>query len=58
MTEHGLVESIEDHLVHNWFRLQGVLNVHAEYGYFVNSVTARIVTDWWRSVRKIPGSGE
>jgi hypothetical protein len=58
MAKLGLVDSIEDHLVYNWFRLDGVLNVHAEYGYFVNSVTARIVTDWWRSVRKIPGSGE
>jgi hypothetical protein len=51
MAKHGLVESIEDHRVHNWFRLDGVLNVHAEYGYFVNSVTAQIVTDWWTSHR-------
>lgn len=51
MVELGLVDSIEDHRVHNWFRLDGVLNVHAEYGYFVNSVTARIVTDWWQRHR-------
>ena len=51
MVEHGLVDAIEDHRVHNWFRLDGVLNVHAEYGYFVNSVTAGIVTSWWKSHR-------
>ena len=51
MVEHGLVDSIDDHLLHNWFRLDGVLNVHAEYGYFVNSVTAQIVTEWWKSQR-------
>ena len=47
----GLISSIEDHVVHNYFRLDGVLNVHAEYGYLVNDVTARIVTDWWKGHR-------
>jgi hypothetical protein len=51
MPKHGLIESIEDHLVYNWFRLEGVLNVHAEYGYLVNSVTAQFVTDWWSKHR-------
>jgi len=51
MIELGMVESIEDHLVHNYFRLEGILNVHAEYGYLANDVTARLVSDWWRSVR-------
>ena len=51
MVELGLVSSIEDHRVNNWFRLDGVLNAHAEYGYFVNGITARIVTDWWKSRR-------
>lgn len=51
MVGHGLVDSIEDHRVHNWFRLDGVLNVHAEYGYFVNNVTAQFVTDWWKGQR-------
>jgi len=27
-----------------------VLNVHAEYGYLVNEVTATIIRDWWCSV--------
>lgn len=43
----GLVESIEDCGVQNYFRLDGELNVHAEYGYLANAVTARIVSDWW-----------
>jgi hypothetical protein len=47
----GLVSSIEDHEVHNYFRLDGVLNVHAEYGYLVNAVTADIVANWWKSHR-------
>lgn len=51
MTALGLVESIDDRLLHNYFRLDGVLNVHAEYGYLVNGVTARIVTEWWKSRR-------
>jgi len=44
----GLVESIRDETVHNWFRLDGELNVPAEYGYLANEATARIVADWWR----------
>jgi len=46
MLELGLVETFEDHEIFNWFRLQGELNVHAEYGYLINPVTARIVADW------------
>jgi hypothetical protein len=49
MVDLGMVESIEDHQVHNYFRLDGVLNVHAEYGYLANDVTAKLVSDWWRS---------
>lgn len=51
MVKCGLVDTVEDHLIYNWFRLDGVLNVHAEYGYFANAVTARIVTEWWKSHR-------
>jgi hypothetical protein len=51
MVELGMVETIEDHPVHNYFRLEGTLNVHAEYGYLANDVTARFVSDWWRSLR-------
>ncbi|MDH5214418.1 MAG: hypothetical protein OEY04_09355 [Gammaproteobacteria bacterium] len=50
MVERGLVEPIDDRLAFNWFRLDRVLNVHAEYGYLVNEVTASVVCDWWRRV--------
>jgi hypothetical protein len=50
MLDLGLVDSIVDKPMHNYFRLNGELNVHAEYGYLVNEVTAGIVTDWWRTV--------
>lgn len=48
MVELGLVESIEDETVFNYFKLDGQLNVHAEYGYLVNEINGRVVTDWWR----------
>jgi len=41
---------IEDYSLVNAFRLDGVLNPHAEYGYLANAVTARIVIDWWRAL--------
>ena len=47
----GLVEDIEDIEVFNHFRLDGELNVHAEYGYLINEVTAGVVADWWRAWR-------
>ena len=51
MCKLGLVESIDDFRLHNYFRLNGELNTHAEYGYLVNTKTARLVGDWWRSHR-------
>ncbi len=45
----GLVERIEDVAVYNWFRLNGELNVHSEYGYLVNDVTATHLLEWWRN---------
>lgn len=44
----GLIESVEDREIYNYFRLDGELNVHAEYGYLINEVTARHVSEWWR----------
>jgi len=58
MVERGLVNTIDDREIHNYFRLDGVLNVHAEYGYLANSVTAGIVADWWTSVRTPQYSAE
>lgn len=46
----GLVESIEDFTVFNHFRTNGELNVHSEYGYLANEVTATLVRDWWRDL--------
>ena len=48
MLELGLIERIEDIEIFNFFRHQGELNVHAEYGYLVNKVTAAAVAEWWR----------
>lgn len=43
-----LLESIDDRRLYNYFRLDGQLNVHAEYGYLVNTKTGRVVADWWQ----------
>lgn len=56
MVGHGLLESIEDRQLFNGFRLDGVLNTHAEYGYLANSITAEIVAEWWQSSRGGGGS--
>jgi len=56
MVELGVVDSIEDRQVFNYFRLNGELNVHAEYGYLINEVTAGFVSEWWRSVTPRRGS--
>ncbi len=48
MVERGLVERIDDIEIFNFYRHDGELNVHAEYGYLANKVTAAVVADWWR----------
>jgi hypothetical protein len=48
MLELGLVESIDDEEMFNFFRLNGELNVHAEYGYLSNEKTALTIAAWWR----------
>jgi hypothetical protein len=50
MVAKGLVGSLQDLPVYNWFRLNGVLNVHAEYGYLVNKITASVICEWLKSV--------
>jgi len=53
----GLVDSFVDAELHNYFRLDGALNVHAEYGYMVNERTASVVAGWWRTHSPtLPGS--
>jgi len=48
MVELGLVDGIDDERLLNYFRLDGKLNVHAEYGYLANEKTARTISKWWR----------
>jgi hypothetical protein len=50
MLEAALVDDIDDRQIDNWFRLDGVLNAHSEYGYLANPETGAIVSNWWRSV--------
>ena len=42
-----LVEDIEDLEAYNYYHMHGVLNVHSEYGYLVNEVTATAIRNWW-----------
>ena len=50
MIRFGLVEDIEDLETYNYYHMNGVLNVHTEYGYLVNEVTATTIRNWWRDV--------
>ncbi len=47
MLDLNMVESIEDDDLYNHFRLNGKLNVHAEYGYLASEVTGKVISDWW-----------
>lgn len=51
MVDLGLVADIDDRAIYNYYHMHGTLNVHAEYGYLVNEVTASIVSDWWCAQR-------
>ena len=48
MRELGLLDEFVDGELFNYFRLDGVLNTHAEYGYLVNEKTALTISKWWR----------
>jgi len=52
MIELGLVSTIDDRDVFNYYHMHGSLNVHVEYGYLINEVTARVISEWWRA--KVP----
>ena len=47
MVDLGLVEAIDDLQVYNYYRMAGELNVHTEYGYLINEVTAKTIAGWW-----------
>ena len=47
-----LVSGITDLDCYNFLRNggeSGELNVHSEYAYFLNPVTARVIADWWKA---------
>jgi len=46
----GLVDDINDVEIVNYFRENGKLNTHSEYGYLVNNKTAQVIANWWRGV--------
>ena len=48
MLDLGLLQSFTEEEVLNYFRLEGELNVHSEYGYLVNQKTAHTIVKWWR----------
>ncbi len=48
MLDLELLQSFEDEEVLNFFRLEGELNVHSEYGYLANKKTAHTIVKWWR----------
>lgn len=50
MLDLELLESLEDVDLYTYFRLDGQLNVHAEYGYLASETCGRVVADWWREV--------
>lgn len=50
MLELKLLAEIDDRAAYNFYHMHGTLNVHAEYGYLINEVTARAVSEWWRGV--------
>ena len=49
MIELGLVPDIIDRDLFNYYHMHGSLNVHVEYGYLINEVTARAISEWLRS---------
>lgn len=58
----GLVEDIRDTPVHNYYHpdgtADGTLNVHAEYGYLVNTVVAKRIAEWWRNAASLSAPAE
>ncbi len=50
MVDLGLIEDIKDLESWNYYRMNGALSVHNEYGYLVNEVTATTIRNWWTEV--------
>jgi len=47
----NIVDSINDHCnnVYNYYRDKQGLNVHRSYGYLINPVVGKVISDWWQS---------
>lgn len=56
MIELGLVEDIVDYEIFCFYRSDGALNVHNEYGYLLHEQTARQVCEWWRAGDRGPSN--
>lgn len=50
MIEAGLISGIDDRELYSFYRADGMLAVHNEYGYLMHNVTAQVVSEWWRDV--------
>lgn len=53
MIELGLIDDIDDRDSFNYYHMHGTLNVHAEYGYLINEVTAGVIRGWWRTKKSV-----
>jgi hypothetical protein len=49
MIELGLLTGIDDRESFNYYRTQGKLSVHSEYGYLLNEVIAEVICQWWHA---------
>ena len=54
MLKPNMTESITDHSkeIYNYFRNEHGLNFHRSYGYLVNPVVGKTITDWWKNSEK------
>lgn len=56
MVAAGVLPQLDDYEIYNWYRDDGRLNVHAEYGYLANPDCARHIADWWLAQNKDAGA--
>ena len=50
MLKLNIIDSINDHCenIYNYYRSKEGLNVHRSYGYLVNPVVGKVISEWWR----------
>jgi hypothetical protein len=51
MVTENYIDSIDDRsdCIFNHYRDAQGLNVHKSYGYLVNPVVDKVITDWWKA---------